>query len=74
MTFNHPKMIPKGETISFVPIAITYFSWWVWVFGKDFLVGLPETHPMVVKCTIIGIWSSQLDSGEVERHTESYGY
>ena len=27
-------MIPKVETISFVPIANTYFNWWVWDFGK----------------------------------------
>ena len=45
MTFNHLKMIPKGKIISFVPIANTFFNWSVWGFGKDFPVGLPQTHP-----------------------------
>ena len=48
MTFYHLKMIPKAKIISCVPIANTYFNWSVWGFGKDFLVGLHETHPMPV--------------------------
>ena len=47
MTFNHLKMIPKGKIISFVPIANTFFNWSVWGFGKDFPVGLAETHPIL---------------------------
>ena len=46
MTFNQLKMIPKGKTVGFVPIANTYFKWSVSGFGKDFPAGLPETHPI----------------------------
>ena len=53
MTFNHLKMIPKRKIITFVPIANTYFHWWVWGFGKGFLVGLPETHPTSALRTFI---------------------
>ena len=49
MNSDHFKMIPKRKITSFVSIATSYFNWWVWGFGKNLPVGLPDTQPMVLR-------------------------
>ena len=67
MTSNHFKMIKmirRGKIMSYVSIPNSYFNWWVWGFGKNFPVGLPETHPK--------LWGSQPQIMNRTRQTKAH--